>query len=88
MGKKVEAVVLCPYTWGLKDKCAEDFLVHFCYTFTRLKSLVRTLYQEATTKTGFPLRKRIKKKEKKAKENPCGIHKNTCTLKTKSVHVC
>lgn len=81
-------MVLCPYTWGLKDKWAEDFLVHFCYTFTRLKSLVRTLYQEATARTGFPLRKRIKKKEKKGKENPCGIHKNTCTLKTKPVGVC
>lgn len=84
----MEVVVLCLYTWGLKDKWAEDFPVHFCYTFTRLKSLVRTCYQEATVRTGFPLRKRIKKKKKKGKENPHGIHKNICTLKTKPVDVC
>lgn len=60
----MEVVVLCLYTWGLQDKWAEDFPVHFCSTFTRLKSLVRTLYQEATERTGFPLRKKIKKEEK------------------------
>lgn len=81
-------MVLCLYTWGLQDKWAEDFPVHFCYTFTRLKSLVRTLDQEATERMGFPLRKRIKKKKKKGRGNPHGIHKNVCTLSTKPLDVC
>lgn len=59
---------LCACSLGVyKINGLRIFPVHFCSTFTRLKSLVRTLYQEATGRRGFPSRRRIKKKKKKRK---------------------
>lgn len=60
----MEVVVLLLYTWVCKINGLRIFLSISAIHSTRLESLVRTLYQEATARTGFPLRRRLKKEEK------------------------
>lgn len=64
-------VCVCSLVSSLWDGWADDLPVHCCSTVTWLKLLVRTLYQDAYVRKGFPLRKGIQER----KGNLCGIHK-------------